>query len=172
MEAKMSNYVLIFVQRGYNSDNTLFILKDRPEWQKGKLNLPGGKIEEGETPEEAAVRELKEETGYEPAVPVRTLGKMQDGKSTIFCVKAVVTGSGDPHPRIGETEEPLWIPWYKAEVDLRLIPNLRVIIPLMCSGVTDWLIGDTYRGHSKSRHTIKISLPTRAEGSNGKFFKN
>jgi|TARA_R110000824_G_scaffold31488_1_gene102398 8-oxo-dGTP pyrophosphatase MutT (NUDIX family) len=44
--------------------NQLLILK-RPNWVSwapGKWGLPGGKIEEGEAPKEAAVRETKEET--------------------------------------------------------------------------------------------------------------
>lgn len=39
----------------------LFVKKRRPEWQAGKLNFPGGKIEPGETHLEAALRELREE---------------------------------------------------------------------------------------------------------------
>lgn len=41
------------------------IRKDRPEWQKGKFNAPGGKVEPGETPSDAMVREFSEETGYQ-----------------------------------------------------------------------------------------------------------
>lgn len=41
------------------------IRKAKPEWQKGKLNGIGGKIEEGEGPFAAMVREFREETGVD-----------------------------------------------------------------------------------------------------------
>lgn len=41
----------------------LLIEKNKPEWQKGKFNGVGGKIEEGETPLQAMVREFEEEAG-------------------------------------------------------------------------------------------------------------
>jgi 8-oxo-dGTP diphosphatase len=44
------------------------ITKDKPDWQKGKLNGVGGSIEPGEMPIDAMVREFKEETGVE--VPI------------------------------------------------------------------------------------------------------
>jgi 8-oxo-dGTP diphosphatase len=40
-------------------------LKDRPVWQAGKLNGVGGKIESGEQPRDAMVREFKEEAGLD-----------------------------------------------------------------------------------------------------------
>jgi len=44
-------------------EHVLMIRKNKPEWQKGKLNGIGGKIKEGETPLQAMVREFHEETG-------------------------------------------------------------------------------------------------------------
>lgn len=43
------------------------IRKNKPEWQRGKLNGIGGKIEEGETALQAMVREFAEETATETA---------------------------------------------------------------------------------------------------------
>lgn len=42
----------------------LLIEKNSPEWQKGKRNLPGGKVNFEENPLDAMVREFIQETGY------------------------------------------------------------------------------------------------------------
>ena len=152
-------YVLVWCQRYNNRHDTLLILKDRPEWQKGRLNLPGGKIEEGENPEQAALRELEEETGYKGST-IRCMGILQDGPFRVFCMKSVITSMDPPQPKEGETEVPAWHSWFDAETDKRLMPNLRVIIPLMRCGVSGWRIGDTYRSEEKKLHTIKIAIPT------------
>jgi 8-oxo-dGTP pyrophosphatase MutT (NUDIX family) len=49
-----------------NNDNQILLLKRNPnieQWQPGKWALVGGSVEEGETPEEACKREIKEEIG-------------------------------------------------------------------------------------------------------------
>jgi 8-oxo-dGTP diphosphatase len=58
----MITYVVGFMF-SMNRDGVLLIRKNRPEWQAGKLNGVGGKIEDGETPRAAMVREFREETG-------------------------------------------------------------------------------------------------------------
>src|SRR3989338_652098 len=56
---EMKNAVLCFIVK---NGKTLLIRKKRGFGQ-GKLIAPGGRIESGETPEDAAVREFEEETG-------------------------------------------------------------------------------------------------------------
>jgi len=43
----------------------LLIRKTKPDWMAGRLNAVGGHVEEGETFEDAAVREFLEETGLD-----------------------------------------------------------------------------------------------------------
>ena len=57
----MKNCVVGFLFDG--NGNVALIHKNRPDWQKGRLNGIGGKIEPGETPEEAIIREFEEEAG-------------------------------------------------------------------------------------------------------------
>lgn len=45
------------------------IKKEKPDYQKGKLNGIGGRIEEGETPHQAMVREFEEETALKTEPP-------------------------------------------------------------------------------------------------------
>lgn len=49
----------------FSEDRSMVALvrKNRPDWQKGKLNAIGGKIEPDEGPSSAQVREFLEETG-------------------------------------------------------------------------------------------------------------
>src|ERR1035437_2138595 len=54
----MQEYVAGFL---FDGSIVWLIRKNKPDWQKGKLNGIGGKIEEGELPFDAMRREFKEE---------------------------------------------------------------------------------------------------------------
>lgn len=56
------NYVLGFMFSP-DMERVVLIRKTKPEFQKGKLNGVGGKIEENETPIKAMIREFQVETG-------------------------------------------------------------------------------------------------------------
>lgn len=58
----MTDYVNSFVFSDL-VEAVLLIEKQRPDHQRGRYNGIGGKIEPGETPEQAAVREIEEECG-------------------------------------------------------------------------------------------------------------
>jgi 8-oxo-dGTP pyrophosphatase MutT (NUDIX family) len=152
-------YVEMLVTRLSGRVQVLLIEKDRPLWQKGKLNLPGGGIEAGETPEQAAVRELKEETGLD-AVDVVTLGVIRDRDLVVYCLRGKVADAQQPFkPRDGETEVPVWLDLSEALVDPRLIPNLQAVIPLLHSRVGGWVITDDATATGiKGSHKFELAV--------------
>lgn len=87
-----------------------------------EIELPGGVAEEGETPEEAARRELKEETGYEFA-QFTFLGKVSANPSTTnnFTHLFLATGGKKvSEQELDETEE--------VEVELMSIEEVKQLV--------------------------------------------
>jgi len=99
--------VLLFLFRG---DEVLLIRKKRG-LGAGKINGPGGRIDPGETPEQAALRETREEVGL-AARNIREAGQLffqfADGHSIHCTVFTGLEWSGEPV----ETAEadPFWAP--------------------------------------------------------------
>lgn len=144
------------------SGNTsvLLVEKDKPEWQKGRFNLPGGKIEEGESPEQAALREIFEEAGpivTSSAMPV-LMGSIQGSWGKVYCLRVFADPSLPLTPQESETQKIFWGDWASIKDDPRLIPNLRVIIPMMMMGVKDWNIFDEGPSWGKDTHVIDIEV--------------
>jgi len=157
----VTEYVLVYVDvRGCLADNVLLAIKDKPEWQRGKLNLVGGKIEPGESPSQAAIREVKEETGLDvdPAAfgscvpPPIVCGQILDDNVIVHCLYCT-THDTQLCPSPEETQQVAWHNWTDVKEDPRLIPNLQIIIPLLRDLVRGW----TLTG-SDGSYTVKVAM--------------
>ncbi len=121
---------LLFVVR---DDRVLLIHKKRGIGA-GKINGPGGRVDRGESPEEAAVREVEEELRVTP-IGVWKVGEVLfqvlDGVSIRIHVFRADDCRGEPT----ETQEaiPLWTPLGAIPFD-RMWEDDRLWFPRMLSG--------------------------------------
>lgn len=173
----MTEYVVVLPIRwngdghGFADKNVLLVLKDKPAWQKGRLNLVGGKIEPGETPEQAAVRELKEESGLSATHDTdpdwggpQVCGKILGVDCVIYCLNCNVAIGPNTKisPREGETEHVAWYPWSTIKDDPRLMPNLRVIIPMLFMDSRGWILVDNASSTRQMHSVIRRAAETAA----------
>lgn len=152
----MIEYVLVFA-KVENSDDVLIIEKQKPEWMRGKLNLLGGKIEDGESPEEASARELFEESGIQSLNLPEYMGRIEFNDVIIYCCRAFVEHK-EVNPRFEEIEKVFWTTFDEVKNDSRLMPNLRVIMPLINTGVKNWVIYDCTDINNKHYLSIVFSV--------------
>jgi 8-oxo-dGTP diphosphatase len=114
------------------------VLKNRPQYLKGLLNLPGGSIEYGEHPKDAAFREMHEETGLSVTnLELRGMIFYEDVEIYAFSAK---TEKKTLTPRPIETEDTCWYNVKELFKIKYLAPNLRLVLPLLCNGVNGWKI--------------------------------
>jgi ADP-ribose pyrophosphatase YjhB (NUDIX family) len=122
--------VLLFVIRG---GEALLIRKKRG-LGAGKISAPGGRIEPDESPEEAAVREAREELGI-TAEPPRRRGFLRFQFVDGYSLSCHVLSSDGCAGEARETDEaiPLWTPLDAIPFD-EMWADDRLWIPLMLAG--------------------------------------
>ncbi len=116
-------YTVGLVFRNFGKEVAL-IKKTHPEWQSGRLNGIGGRIEDGETPFETMCREFREETG----ATVAGWGKFCELRHQDRTIHYFVTHGG--YALSSTTDE--IVSWYKVRdiSTLPVIQNLLWLIPL------------------------------------------
>jgi mutator protein MutT len=114
----------------FNNDMTkiLLIQKVKPEWQAGKLNFPGGKTEEGETPWQCVSREFEEEAGIKvPAKQWHLIGRIENAGEYSVDFLAYIHTAKQP-VAVSLTDEKLL--WFDVNnLPTNVISNLRWLIP-------------------------------------------
>lgn len=114
------------------------LLAQRPEGKSmaGLWEFPGGKVEVGETPEAALIRELQEELGIDTwascLAPLTFASHSYDDFHLMMPLFACRKWEGTPHAREGQT-----LKWVKP-TDMRDYPMPAADIPLI-SVLRDWL---------------------------------
>ena len=106
------------------------IRKNRPEWQAGKLNGIGGKIEDGEHPRYAMVREFREETGVETnEEDWEIAGRIEGLEPRVYILRASSSKVQD----VQTTTDEKVLLYCTDSIGMynETVPNLKVIIPAM-----------------------------------------
>jgi ADP-ribose pyrophosphatase YjhB (NUDIX family) len=117
----------------FKADHVLLVRRARPPLL-GSLSFPGGAQELGETVEEAARRELREETGLEAgplrlAAHVDVIDRDGDGRVRFHYTVLDLTGewiSGELRPG-GDVSEALFVPLERLEAAGLDGPHRRVV---------------------------------------------
>lgn len=140
----MKSFVVGFI---FNTTLTrvALVTKTHPEWQKGRINGVGGKIEDGETPEAAMVREAHEEAGIETVVSDWwEVVTMQRPNVEVYFFACTVADEGMIRSM---TEEQ--VAWYDVQtLPTNVINNLRWMIPLAIDRRSDGTVAEVVITHS------------------------
>ncbi len=102
---------IVVVGAAVLSDGRLLAARrSAPAELAGRWELPGGKVESGETPEGALVRELREELGVESEVLARVPGEWPLRSPYVLQVWTVRLLSGSPAPKpLQDHDELRWL---------------------------------------------------------------
>ena len=128
---EFTKYVAGFLFRAEGREVAL-IRKTKPDWQRGKLNGIGGKVEKGEHVQSAMEREFREETGW-AEVRWNKFCTLQVPQASVSFFKCM---HGDDAVLRSTTDEQ--VGWFNVQDVLSrndvVLPNLRWLIPMaLCS---------------------------------------
>ncbi|MEU9476808.1 (deoxy)nucleoside triphosphate pyrophosphohydrolase [Streptomyces sp. NPDC048191] len=135
----MTDRILVVGAALLDGGRLLAARRSAPADLAGRWELPGGKVESGERPEDALVRELREELGIEAEPVERVPGQWPLRAPYVLRVWTARLRPGSPAPRPLQdhdelrwlTESELWdVPWLDQDV-----PAVREVAPRLTAGL-------------------------------------
>ncbi len=103
----------------------------------GYYDIPGGKIEEGETPEQTAIREMKEETGLKVG-DLKYKGNMIiEYPNRIFDFDVFITNESKGEPQEFEENTSEWIEINELLQKERILSNIIILDRFFIKGLID-----------------------------------
>lgn len=117
-----------------NLKNVALIHKQKPAWQRGKLNAIGGKIQSGESADDAMRREFREETGLDIADWKRFCVLRGDSESDWRVYFYFAVGDVNKVQSMeSEIVRNFVVNSILCNYQISIIPNLRFLIPMALS---------------------------------------
>ena len=130
----MRHVTLVFLRRHSAAGSEILLAMKKVRFGAGKWNGPGGKVELGETCEQAAVRECREEINVTPRNLQKT-GELHffDLPDTEHYCHIYVTTEWDGEPAESEEMRPRWFAESKIPYD-QMWPDDKLWLPLLLAG--------------------------------------
>ncbi len=103
----------------------------------GYYDIPGGKIEEGETPEQTAIREMKEETGLKVG-DLKYKGNMIiEYPNRIFDFNIFIANESEGEPQEFEENTSEWIEINELLQKEKILSNIMILDRFFIKGLID-----------------------------------
>jgi len=131
----MKNYVTTLLL--LRKDNKILLAMKKRGFGEGKYNGVGGKLEEGETPEQAMLRETKEEINITPTkyekVAIIDFLEYNKGEQFTLTFHLYLATDWDKEPEETEEMKPEWFDIDKIPYD-NMFPDDKYWLPLILEG--------------------------------------
>jgi len=113
-DARPSAVLVALADGGHGAEVLLTRRSEHLRNHKGEISFPGGRLDPGETPSDAALREANEEVGLDPA-EVTVIGELDHlntvvSRSYIVPIVARLPAPLQLEPASPEVERVLWVP--------------------------------------------------------------